>query len=102
MRRFFVVALALSVLLLPAAAEQPDIRQERVESCAGQKTSTTLTGTIRGNEIVDYVVGIPAGRRFAVSMKIGNPSGYFDISATRADKAMHVGSNSGNSFVGSA
>src|SRR5262245_40100469 len=102
MRGFLVAALMLVVPVLPAAAQRQDIRQERIEFSAGQKTSTTIRGTIRSGEIVDYVIDIPAGRRLAVSMQTSNASSYFNISAPGADTAMHVGSNSGNAFVGKA
>jgi Bacterial SH3 domain len=102
MRRFLAAALALAVPILPAAAEKQDIRQERVQFSAGQKTSTTIRGTIRGDQIAEYFVEIPAGSKLAVSMQTSNSSSYFNISAPGADTAMYIGSTSGNSFVGSA
>jgi hypothetical protein len=99
MRRFLVAALALIVPVLPAAA-QKDMRQERIEFSEGQKTSKVIRGAIRSDEIVNYVIDIPADRKLAISMQTSGPSSYFDILAP-GDAAMHLGSKSGNSFVGS-
>lgn len=77
------VTLGLAVLALGGgntsvlAQERVDIRFER------GATSTTINGTIRGNEYIDYVVNARGGQTMVVSLAVtgtnGNGSAYFNI-----------------------
>ncbi|MCB1550121.1 MAG: hypothetical protein KDJ41_20145, partial [Hyphomicrobiaceae bacterium] len=50
------------ICLVASAAQAQSIREQRVHFSAG-RSGTTLTGRIRGYEVVDYVLGASAGQR---------------------------------------
>ncbi len=88
-------ALALSV---PVAAQSP-VQSKRVQFAPG-KSSATITGTLKGEQTIDYLVGAKAGQTLSVSFKTSNPSGYFNVLPPTGDTAIFIGSSDGNSFTG--
>lgn len=54
-----IVTLAAVSAAMPATAQSP-IRTERVQFARGA-TSATIRGSIKGYDIVDYIVGARAG-----------------------------------------
>ncbi len=108
MRRFmFALGLALLSPLAIVASSAPanaqeSIKVERVTFRPGT-TGTVITRTIRGREIVDYLVNARAGQRISVSMTANNKAAYFNVNSPgEADTAWYVGSMSSpeNSFSG--
>ena len=73
-------------------------RQQRVAFTAGS-TSTTIKGAIRGNESIEYLVGVKAGQPLTVAMTASNASARFNI-LPQGSRAMHIGSVAGNEFTG--
>jgi hypothetical protein len=60
-------------------------------------TGTIVSGTIRGDRGVNYVLGAAKGQRMSVDMTTGNPSAYFNIRRNGSDEAIFIGSVSGTS-----
>jgi hypothetical protein len=87
-------------MLVSATTLAADIRTERVQFHKGAN-STTVQGTVKGYETVDYLLGAREGQSMNVSMATDNGSNYFNIIAPgKTDEAMFVGSSSGNQFEG--
>jgi len=99
-RMMFVFAAVAGLLLLPASPALADeIRQERVHFKAGA-SSATITGAIKGDQTIDYVLGAKAGQTMSVSLKSSNASSYFNVLPPGSDAAIFIGSTSGNDFTG--
>lgn len=88
-----VLTIAIFGSFAPVAAQD---RTERVSFAPGA-TGTIVSGTIRGERRVAYVLGASAGQRMAVNMTTGNASAYFNIRRSGSNEAIHIGSVSGNS-----
>lgn len=71
-------------------------RTERVSFAQGA-TGTILTGTIRGNQGANYILGAAAGQKMSVSMTTDNASAYFNIRRSGSSEAAYNGSIGGNS-----
>jgi len=80
--------------LWPAAGVQAAAapRQQEVRFDAGT-SATSITGQIRGDEGVDYLVRARAGQTLTVSFKPSNPMAYFNVLAPESDEALFVGSS---------
>jgi hypothetical protein len=99
-RMMFAFAAVAGLLFLPAAPALADeIRQERVHFKAGA-SSATITGTIKGDQTIDYLLGAKAGQTMSVSLKSNNASNYFNVLPPASDMAIFIGSTSGNDFTG--
>lgn len=99
MSRPSIAALAaLSVMAAAAAVAQPS-RTERVQFDRGA-SSKTLTGQIRGDGSVNYVVGARAGQTLNVTLKSSNGANSFNVWAPGAvagsDSALAMGEVSDN------
>lgn len=70
-------------------------REARVEFSRGQ-SSTTIRGTIRGYEGINYRVSLRDGQRLAVTMDSSNGSNYFNILSPGGGEALFNGSISGD------
>lgn len=94
-----LLACALSGLLFatPLARAGVDIRQEPVPFVKGT-SAATLTGRIKGDQIVDYQVHAGAGQSMVATFNPGNRSAYFNVLPPGSDEAIFVGSISGNRF----
>jgi Bacterial SH3 domain len=93
------IALAALLCLAPAASVLAETMTQQVSFPAGSD-GATLTGTIRGDEAVRYILDARAGQRMIVGMTTTNASAYFNITAPGATEALHIGSVAGNSFDG--
>lgn len=93
--RIASLLLPLSIALAtPLAAQQV----QNVEFPRGS-TGTTVNGTIRGEQYIDYQIRLGAGQMFSVSMQGLGGSPYFNVMEPGAGSvAIFVGSNSGNQF----
>jgi hypothetical protein len=96
------IALALALALLaplPALTQQAP-RSVRVQFKPGA-TSATITGTIKGDETVDYVVGAKQGQSMNVGLATMHGATYFNILAPgETVVAIFIGSSSGNQYEG--
>ena len=101
MKPFASLGAAFVIALAPALALAQDaIREVRVQFPRGA-SSTTLKGTIQGQEIIDYKLGARAGQRMTVTLTTDNAGNYFNLLAPgETDVAFFVGSTEGNRFEG--
>lgn len=97
--RIFVVLLAALLWLRPGGALAEDIRQERVSFKSGA-SSATMTGSLKGYETVDYVLGAKAGQSMSVTLKTSNESNYFNVLPPGSETALFVGSSGGSEWTG--
>ncbi len=93
-----VLFAAASLALIAPATAQNGQRSERVQFARGT-SSKTITGAIKGDAGVRYLVGARAGQKLTVTYKPSNASSYFNVTAPGADAAMFIGSTSGNSYT---
>ncbi len=92
-----VAALAVSV---PVVAQAP-VRSERMQFARGA-SSTLVRGSIKGYQIVDYVLSARTGQTMTASLNSANRSAYFNVLPPGSrDVAIFTGSSDGNRFVGS-
>jgi hypothetical protein len=91
MFRLFVVIIFALVPSLASAQSSVDVRFPRGAS------STTINGSITGDQAINYRLAVTAGQRMSVQLDTSNASNYFNIGAPGASEALFVGSMSGNS-----
>ena len=101
---FAGVAAALPPTVLaqkaPILVAQSNIRTQRVQF-KPDTTSATVQGTIRGYQIVDYLLNARQGQTMNISMATNNDSSYFNILAPgEREVAMFNGSINGNQYEG--
>jgi len=89
----------LAVLLLLANPALAGERSQAVKFAAGA-SSATITGTIKGDDSVAYMLGARAGQQMSAELTARNPSCYMNITAPGANEAVHIGSSAGNTFSG--
>ena len=94
-----LLAFVLYGLLLgnTLASAEMDIRQEQIQFEKGT-FGTTITGKIKGYQIVDYQVRASSGQSLVVNFKASNLSAYFNVLPPGTDEAIFVGSTVGNRF----
>lgn len=94
---FFV---AFCLIPTPMVMAASDIRTEQVQFKKGA-SSTIISSSIKGYEIVDYVLRANAGQVMNASLATKNTATYFNILAPgENDTAMFIGSSSGQQFEG--
>lgn len=93
------LALCACASLATTAAMAQDIRSERVAFAPGS-SSTVITGTIVGDEIVDYLMTARGGQRAVIEMTSDNASANFNLQPSGSPEAIHNGSIYGNRFDG--
>jgi hypothetical protein len=98
MRALLRLSLVLCVLLpaspLLAAGE---IREEALTLSQG---SLRLKGSLKGYEIVDYLLPVAAGQSLQVHFRPDNLAGYFNLLPPGSqDVAIFIGSSAGNDFA---
>lgn len=82
------------------ATAQPAIRTERVSFEHG-KSSTSIAGSIKGGEIVDYVLGARQGQAMSIRLQTDNTSSYFNLMAPgETAAAIYNGSIEGDEYKG--
>lgn len=98
-RRIFLVSVIAAGLLAGTGASAQAPRTERVQFTKGA-SSKTITGQIRGEATVEYVVGARAGQTLNVSLKSSNGANSFNVWAPGAvagsDAALASGQLSDN------
>lgn len=85
----------------PAIAAQDPHRTETVKFAKGA-SAKTITGAIRADQDVSYVLAVRAGQTIMVTLKTSNASAYFNVVAPGVDDPLFIGSTSGTTFVGKA
>lgn len=84
----------------PTVIAQSNIRTQRVQFKPGT-TSSTTQGSIKGYQIVDYVLNARQGQYINVSMATKHSGTYFNIlEPGETDVAIFNGSTSGNQYEG--
>lgn len=87
---------AVSTLcMMPAGKALAQDRSERVSFAPGAN-GTVISGTIRGDRGVNYVLAASAGQQMSVNMTTDNASAYFNIRRSGSDTAIWNGSIDGN------
>jgi hypothetical protein len=83
--------------LISAPIRAHEIRQERLQ-LEPSGSCTTIKGTIKGDQIVDYQFYAGAGQTIVVNFKPSNLSAYFNVMPPGTNEAIFIGSTSGNRF----
>jgi hypothetical protein len=96
---WFALIFAAVVGSAPAGINAQEIRQERVHFATGA-SSATVTGSIKGDASVDYLLSAAAGQTMTVTLKTSNLSSYFNALPPGSETAIFVGSTSGNEWTG--
>lgn len=92
-----MLALLCSVNVSIAAA---GIQSKPVQFAKGH-SSTTIQGTIKGDQTIDYTLRAKAGQTMSVMLKTGNDANYFNVLPPGSnDVAIFVGSINGNQWSG--
>ena len=93
------VAAVCAVSMLCVITADKALAQDRTErvSFAPNTNGTVISGTIRGDRGVIYVLGASAGQQMSVDMTTDNASAYFNIRRSGSDTAIWNGSVEGNS-----
>ena len=97
----FILAGAFSLFLLVgvSSALAGEIRTVNVQFKA-HETGTTVKGSIKGRETIDYRLRAKAGQQMTVSLSTSNLSNYFNVLPPGSETALFVGSTSGNDWTG--
>lgn len=94
---FFGRAIAVIALVLCAVPPvSAQVSTHRVQFERGT-SGTVIADTIRGQQIIDYVLGVSAGQQMSVQLATNNASNYFNVTAPGASAAIFSGSIEGNS-----
>jgi hypothetical protein len=101
MRIFSVLKFMLVVqLALAPAFVMAQIQTKKITFPAG-KSETNVSGTIKGEQTIDYTVSANQGQEMHVSLNSKNKSLYFNVLAPGSnDEAIFVGSSDGYKFDG--
>jgi hypothetical protein len=97
MSRFAGIVGTLLLMFFASVAIAQAPRSERVSFARGA-TDTTVRGTIRGYETVNYLLSASAGQRLVASFQTDNPRAFFNVTPPGAVEAMFIGSAMGNQF----
>ncbi|NOT54452.1 MAG: hypothetical protein HOP18_07595 [Deltaproteobacteria bacterium] len=95
----FVPLLFFVTSFIDLALAQDGIITKRVQFASG-KSSSTMKGTLKGDEIRDYVLGAKAGQTMRVTLKTNNGANYFNVLPPGSEAALFVGSSAGNEWTG--
>ena len=96
--RFTPLVAASLVSLTPALVIAREFETKRVQFRPGA-TSQVIEASIRGDDIVDYILNARAGQVMNVSMATNNTANYFNIIPPGEKKtAIFNGSIDGNQF----
>ncbi len=95
-RTWTIVVVATLATAWTVLAAQ-DTRQERVTFKPGA-SSATLRGSIKGYQMVDYVLGARAGQTMNVTLETDHGANYFNVLPPGTDAA--IGANLGDTWTG--
>ncbi|MGY6213518.1 PliI family lysozyme inhibitor of I-type lysozyme [Methylolobus aquaticus] len=91
--------LGFLVVAAPTLLAAEMIRRVPIHFAKGA-TGTSVKGTLKGDQTVDYLLQAKAGQSMTVDFKPSNASAYFNVLPPGSETALFVGSTSGNHFVG--
>lgn len=97
--RIFLVVVAAAFAVQQKTSVAQEIRQERVSFKPGA-SSAAVSGSIKGNETIDYVLGAKASQTMTVTLKTGSTSTYFNVLPPGSETALFIGTTSGNDWTG--
>lgn len=101
MRITILTSLCIALWLASTAGPSAAAMESRPVRFAKGASETTLTGTLKGDQVIDYKLRAQAGQTLAVSLKTGNPGNYFNVLPPKSkDLAIFVGSTGGNDWSG--
>jgi hypothetical protein len=101
MKTRIIKILALSVFLVGVAILPVTEAASKAVSFGKGKTSTTVSGKIKGHDYMDYVVRANAGQTLIVDIKGGKMAPYFNILPPGSnDVAVYNGSMDGGHYEG--
>lgn len=90
----------MTQLALAPALVIAQIQTKQVSFPAG-KSGTKVSGTIKGDQTIDYTVSAKAGQQMQVTLSSKNTSLYFNILPPGSnDVAIFIGSTEGNKYNG--
>jgi len=97
----FILTAAFSLSLLFGATNvfAGDIRVVNVQFKPNE-TGTTIKGSIKGRQTIDYRLKAKAGQQMTVNLDTTNLSNYFNVLPPGSETALFVGSTSGNNWTG--
>jgi hypothetical protein len=99
-RRVPLVIGLMCIVFGPHAWAEDGIRTQRVQFAKGANSAVVI-GTIKGSQIVDYVLHASEGQSMNVSMATDNGANYFNIMAPgETEVAFFNGSVSDNQYEG--
>ncbi len=99
LRSIIKTALLMQLAVVPATLPA-QIQTKKVSFPAG-KSSTTLTGTIKGEKTIDYLITAKEGQQMSVTLTSKNSSLYFNVLPPGSnEEAIFIGSTEGNTFTG--
>lgn len=99
--RVYILAALLFCMVI--AAPDPAVAQPIATvgvSFAPGTSGTEIQGSVKGYEVVDYVLGASAGHRMVVDMTTSNASSYFNIKPSDTETGIFTGSIDGLHFNG--
>jgi hypothetical protein len=99
MRTVFTALLLGLLLASPHAMASTSIRQQAIQFKPGA-ASTTLKGTLKGDQTIDYQLSARAGQALTVRFAPSNLSAYFNVLPPGSVTALFIGSTAGNDFTG--
>jgi len=99
MKALLVCVLGGLLLGTRLVSAEVDIRHEQIQF-AKNTSGTILTGKLKGDQIVDYLLCATAGQSMVAILKPSNLSAYFNVLPPGSDVAIFVGATSGNRFEG--
>ena len=93
-----VILMTCALLACGSAAAADPVRHEQVVLAQGTVLKK-LSGKIKGDEMVEYRISVPAGGAFSLQLKSANRSTNFNVSVEGAAEALFVGSRDGDHFT---
>lgn len=99
MKALLTCALVGWVVAAALASAQPNIRQEQMQFEKGA-SGATITGEIKGRQVVDYQLRASEGQSMLVVFEPSNLSAYFNVLPPGSPAAIFIGASSGNRFEG--
>ena len=93
-----LVCLLVSALLVGTAVTMAEAATKQMQFAKG-KTSASVSGKIKGNDSMDYVIRASAGQTMTVDFKAGKGAAYFNVLPPGSTgEAIFVGSSEGDHF----
>ena len=97
MKKLLVFLLASALLVVGTAFITAEAATKHIQFAKG-KSSASVSGKIKGNEDIDYVIRARAGQTLTVDFKAGKGAAYFNVMPPGSTyEALFVGSRENNS-----